>query len=160
VAVADRWARESDVPTVTTDAAGAFRFERLPPEPLHMRVRGGGYPQHVRRVDPTDPPPFEVVVTKGGRLDVEVVDPDGGPLRGVWLNVRLGEDLPYDADGDSTRRDIAVGADGRRALLVCAGPRRISAGAEDGRTSASVSVVVREGEATPVRLVLHPREED
>jgi hypothetical protein len=156
VAIADRWAAETGVPAVTTPADGTFRFERMPPVPVHVRVRGAGRPQHVKRVDPQRDAPAEVVVTHGGKVDIEVIDPDGGSMGDVRVVVRLAEDLPYDADADSTRRHVPIGPDGKRTVMMCAGPRRLRAHAPDGRRSPDVLVTVREGETISARLVLAP----
>jgi hypothetical protein len=157
VAVADRWAVETRVRPVTTDAQGAFRLRHLPARPCWLRFRGGGFPQHLISVAADVGDGLDVVVTPGGLVRVRVVDGAGLNPAGSYVSIRPGQDLEYDGDFDSTRFAPEVASHGSIELRMCVGSRRLRAYDRDGARSDEARVQVREGETTEVTLVLRPR---
>jgi len=156
VAVAERWAHPAYVLPTTTDERGAFRIPHMPARPLLLRFRGGGFPQHLRRVDPSTSQRLEMVLTPGGIGDVRVVDPDGGAVPGATLTVLPVGDFPYDGDLDTMSRSVSLGAEGRAPLRMCVGPRRLKAWSKSGGRSEEVEVTIREGDTIVVTLVVRP----
>jgi hypothetical protein len=153
VAVAEKW---SDA-TTRTDAAGRFHIPRMPSRAFLLRVRGGGFPQHLVTVDPVATPAPEVVVTPGGTVAVHVVDADGRGSASADVTVFPPGEFPYDVDFDKTRRSFAVGAEGKAEVRMCAGPRRLRAHGKGGLESEDAVITVREGETTDVTLVLREK---
>jgi hypothetical protein len=155
VALADSWRADFSPRPVQTDADGVFRMPRLPEGPVLLSFWVKGFPQHLFHVDTRATLSPEVVLRPGGKVDVEVVDTEGRPVRSARLEVWPASDLPYGIDRNALQRFRDLGDEARASPWLSSGTHVFRAhGPQLHPRSRPVEVVVREGETTKVTLVL------
>jgi hypothetical protein len=79
----------------STDNAGAFAFHDLKPGEYNLGVERSDYPDPARRtitVSPSeDPDPVRVELIPGSVVSGRILDEDGDPLNGCWVQARRAE---------------------------------------------------------------------
>ncbi|MDA1195570.1 MAG: carboxypeptidase regulatory-like domain-containing protein [Planctomycetota bacterium] len=138
-----------------SDARGQFLLSGLPPGPYVVTVSAPGLPPGRYAPATADLPgadfAFEVVLGRGGDLELSVRDENGRGLTGasVWLEDESGVALH--------RRAYVTGAAGRLLIEgVASGAVRVRVHARGYGRPARQRVLVEEGSVHPVALTLRP----
>jgi hypothetical protein len=140
---------------VVCDGAGVARLDALEAGEVEVRVLGyGAGAREQVTVASGRESPVTLRCSRGGTLEVEVVDDEGRGLPYATLAVQQADSAPWiDFEGGVQRIDPYTDADGRRKIVgVALGAVKVSA--SYGSRSAEAEVVVTEGSVATVRLVL------
>ncbi len=83
--VSDRWG--SKYPDTTTDAEGHFQFANTAPGEMILTIQAEGYAPELDTVEVNaQTEPLEVHLGKGGTIRIRMVDSNGEPIAGAWVD--------------------------------------------------------------------------
>lgn len=150
VRLVERWTKRD----LRTGAGGTYRLERLPLFPVWLRVDAKGFPPAFRVLDPRASGAQDIRLSRGGHLELHVLDADGAPLGEGTFSIIWDVTSEYDADLDDLHDLYRLETDGPTRLRREAGTYRMRVANEASNQIANATAEIRDGETTRVDVRL------